>query len=88
VSHCPSRTGNVTWIDVPVVSHCHRLCVCVSEERGEGTGSEALSDTLRYINLAGLAIGLVKLRAPMHRERLREGTGEVKRKKTAKLKKK
>jgi len=25
-----------------------------------------LSDTLRYINLAGLAIGLVALRGPMH----------------------
>jgi hypothetical protein len=43
------------------------LCVCVSE-RGdvEGAGSQALSDTLRYINLAGLALGLVALRGPMH----------------------
>ena len=31
------------------------LRVCVSEERGdgEGAGSSALSDTLRYINLSG-----------------------------------
>jgi hypothetical protein len=40
----------------------------VSEERedGEGAGSQALSDTLRYINPAGLAIGLVTLRGTMH----------------------
>jgi hypothetical protein len=39
----------------------------VSEEGGdgEGAGSQALSDTLRYINLAGLATGLVTLRGPM-----------------------
>jgi hypothetical protein len=44
------------------------LRACVSEEGadGEGAGSQALSDTLRYINLAGLATGLVKLRGPMH----------------------
>ena len=44
------------------------LRACVIEERGdgEGTGSEARSDTLRYINLAGLVIGLVALRGPMH----------------------
>jgi hypothetical protein len=45
------------------------LCACVSEERGngEGAGSQALSDTLRYINLAGLATGLVASRLrPMH----------------------
>ena len=44
------------------------LCACVSEEggNGEGAGSQALSDTLRYINLAGLAIGLVTLRGLMH----------------------
>ncbi len=30
-------------------------CACVSKERGdgEGAGSQALSDTLRYNNLAG-----------------------------------
>jgi hypothetical protein len=40
------------------------LCACVSEEGkdGEGAGSQELSDTLRYINLAGLAIGLVTFR--------------------------
>jgi len=40
----------------------------VSEEGGdgEGAGSQALSDTLRYINLAGLVIGLVTLRGLMH----------------------
>jgi hypothetical protein len=40
----------------------------VSEEggNGEGAGSQARSDTLIYINLAGLAIGLVTLRGPMH----------------------
>ena len=45
-----------------------KLRGCVSEERGdgEGEGSESLSDTLRYINLAGLATGLVTLRGPMH----------------------
>jgi len=39
------------------------LQTCVNEERGdgEGSGSEVLSDTLRYINLTGLAIGLVAL---------------------------
>jgi hypothetical protein len=44
------------------------LCVCVREERGdvEGAGSQALSDTLRFINLAGLALGLVALRGTMH----------------------
>jgi hypothetical protein len=37
------------------------LRACVSEQGGdgEGAGSQALSDTLRYINLAGLATGLV-----------------------------
>ncbi len=45
-----------------------KLRGCVSEERGdgEGEGSEALSDTLRYINLAGLATGLVPLGGPMY----------------------
>jgi hypothetical protein len=40
----------------------------LSEERGdgEGAGSETRSDTLRHINLAGLAIGPVTLRGPMH----------------------
>jgi hypothetical protein len=35
--------------------------VDVSEERGDGEGadSEELSDTRRYINLAGLAMGVV-----------------------------
>jgi hypothetical protein len=45
------------------------LCACMSEERGdgEGAGAQALSDTLRYINLAGLATGLVASRLrPMH----------------------
>jgi hypothetical protein len=39
------------------------LRACVSEERGdgEGAGSYAPSHTLRYINLAGLATGLVAL---------------------------
>ena len=43
------------------------LRACVSEECGHGKGavSEALSDTLRYINLVGLATGLVTLRGPM-----------------------
>ena len=48
-----------------------RLCACVSEERGdgEGAGSQALpvlSDTLRYINLAEVAIGPVGFRGPVH----------------------
>jgi hypothetical protein len=44
------------------------LRACVSEQGGdgEGAGSQALSDTLRYINLAGVAIGLVTLPGPMH----------------------
>ena len=44
------------------------LCDCVNEEGGdgEGAGSQALSDTPRYINLAGLPIGLVTWRGPMH----------------------
>ena len=44
------------------------LCGCVNEERGdgEGVGSEVLSDTLRYINLAGLVIGMFTFRGPMH----------------------
>ena len=44
------------------------LCVCGREEGGdgEGAGSSALSDTLRYINLADLGIGLVTLCGPMH----------------------
>jgi hypothetical protein len=33
---------------------------------GEGAGSQSLSDTFRYINLAGLGTGLVALRGPMH----------------------
>ncbi len=37
------------------------LRACVREERGdgEGEGSQALSDTLRYINLAGRAIAII-----------------------------
>ncbi len=44
------------------------LCASVIEEGGdgEGAGLQALSDALRYINLAGLAIGLVTLCGPMH----------------------
>ena len=40
----------------------------VSEERGDGEGadSEELSDARRYINLAGLAMGLVVWREPRH----------------------
>jgi hypothetical protein len=40
----------------------------VSKKRGdrEETGSYAPSDTLGYMNLAGVAIGLVELRGPMH----------------------
>jgi len=45
------------------VYQCTYLCACVSEE---GAASQAPSDTLGYINLAGLAIGLVALRGPMH----------------------
>ena len=46
------------------------LRACVSEERGdgEGAGSQALSDTLRYINFAGLAIGLVALRRALSKQ--------------------
>jgi hypothetical protein len=47
------RSGCVVWTDAPTF-----MC-----ERGvwgrEGVGSESLSDTLRYINLTGLVIGLV-----------------------------
>jgi len=32
----------------------------------EGVHAPLLSDTLRYINLAELALGLVALRGPMH----------------------
>ena len=44
------------------------LSACVSEERGhgEGVGSEAPSDTLRYINLSGLVEGVVTLCGPIH----------------------
>jgi hypothetical protein len=44
------------------------LRACVNEEGGDGkgAGSQSLSDTLRYINLADLATGLVALRRPMH----------------------
>lgn len=40
----------------------------MSEERGEGegVGSQVLSNTLRYINLAEVALGLVELRGPMY----------------------
>ncbi len=40
----------------------------MSEERGEGegVGSRVLSNTLRYINLAVVELGLVELRGPMH----------------------
>ena len=40
----------------------------MSVERGdgEGAGSQALSSTLSYINLAEVAVGLVALRGPMH----------------------
>jgi len=44
------------------------LCACVSKERGdgEGVGSQVPSNTLRYINLAEVALRLVQLRGPMH----------------------
>ena len=44
------------------------LCACVSKEGvdREGVVSQSLSDTFRYINLAGLGTGLVALRGPMH----------------------
>ena len=44
------------------------LCVRVIEEGGdgEGVGSETLSDTLKYINLTGLVIGMVVLCGPIH----------------------
>jgi len=44
------------------------LCTCVYKEGGdgEGAGSQSLSDTLRYINFAGLTTGLVALCGPMH----------------------
>ena len=43
------------------------LCVCVIKEGGDGkgAGSQSLSDTFRYINLAGLTTGLVTLRGPI-----------------------
>ncbi len=52
-----ARVGCVAWTDV-------YLCACVSEERGdgEGAGSQALSDTCRYINLTELALGQFALR--------------------------
>ena len=36
------------------------LCSCVSEDRGDGEGvvSEVTSNTLRYINLTEVALGL------------------------------
>jgi hypothetical protein len=44
------------------------LCACVNEECGDGEGvdSQVFSNTLRYINLAEVALGLVKLRGPKH----------------------
>jgi hypothetical protein len=44
------------------------LRTCVSKEGGDGKGvdSQSLSDTFRYINLAGLVIGMVALCGPMH----------------------
>jgi hypothetical protein len=44
------------------------LRACVSEDCGDGeaAGSQALSDTLRYIDLNGLVIGLVALRGPIY----------------------
>ena len=48
------------------------LCACVSKERGDGgelgesVGSQTLSDTLRYINLTDLVIGLVTMCGPIH----------------------
>jgi hypothetical protein len=46
------------------------LHACVSEQRGdgEGAGSQALSDTRRYINFAGLARGLVALRRALSKQ--------------------
>ena len=40
----------------------------MSEERGdrEGEGSQTLSDTLRYINLAEVSLELAVLRGPIH----------------------
>ena len=50
-----------------------RACVSEERENGEGAGSRAgsqvlplHSDTLRYLNLTDLTIGLVALRDPMH----------------------
>ncbi len=44
------------------------LCVCVREDLGDGEDedSESLSDTLRYINLVGVVMGLVTCRGPMY----------------------
>jgi hypothetical protein len=44
------------------------LCVCVGEDLGDGEDedSESLSDTLRYINLVGVVMGLVTCRGPMY----------------------
>ncbi len=43
---------------------------------GEGPDSEDLRDTLRYINLTGLGIGLVTLCGPIHlRVCMREDRG-------------
>ncbi len=59
---------NTTVVSFTTGPHRYYRCPSVNKEGGdgEGTDSESLSDTFRYINLAGSSTGLLALRGPMH----------------------
>ena len=57
------RYTNLVEVVIGLVALCGPiyLCTCVSQERGdgEGTDSKVLFDTLRYINLTEVDLGMV-----------------------------
>jgi len=53
------------WVALGLVAFVAWTDTFVSEERGEGPGSESISDTLRYINLTEVALGVAPFRGRM-----------------------